>query len=450
MTLKGFISGYGRGEIKVMWRRVAAIAVPAVVSNISVPLLSLVDTAITGHLGSPDYIGAVAVGAMIFNVLYWLMGFLRMSTSGLTSQAFGAGDSRGISLSFSRSLLLGLAIGLLFVVLSPAVGHAAFSLVHCPEGVRSPAETYFDICILGAPAVLGMYALSGWFIGMQNSRYPMYASVVQNVINIIVSLVAVYVFRLGISGVAAGTVVGEYGALLLCLVMWRRKYAPAMPRIPLRTLLKEGGLVRFFSVNRDIFLRSLFLVAVMTCFTAFGASLGSSDLAANALLMQLFTIFSYVSDALAYASEALSGRYIGARDMRSFRLMTGLCAALCAAMAMLFTVAYFLCGSFFFSLLTDSVPTVASAMRYLPFAAVIPLLSAPAFLLDGIFVGATASRLMLTASAVSAAAFFLSYAILPASGGNFALWASFLCYLLVRSLMMFITYPRMRKQAFAL
>lgn len=444
------IDNTGNIGVRPMMRRVMAIAVPALISNISVPLLSLVDTAITGHLGSEVYIGAIAVGGLIFNVLYWLMGFIRMGTSGLVSQAYGAHAYRDISVQLVRSLFLGLSIGLALVILSPLVSLVAFDLVGCPASVRPFAVTYFRIGILGGPAVLGMYSFSGWFLGMQNSRFPMYVAVSQNIGNIIASLVLVYCFHLGVAGVAAGTVIGEYSGLLLCLWLWRRSYSRSLPRVPLSRAVTGDGLRRFFSINKDIFLRSLFLVAVMSCFTVVGARLGALPLAANALLMQFFTIFSYVSDALAFASEALSGRYIGASDRADFALMVRVTSGVTAAVALVFFVFYAAGGGAFLSLLTDERATIDCALTFLPFVAMIPIVSAPAFLLDGVYVGATASRLMLYSSMASAAGFFIPLLLFLHSGGNYALWASFLSYLTVRSLAMIVMYPRMKRRAFAI
>ncbi len=429
-------------------REIMRIAAPAVVSNISVPLLSLVDTAITGHLGSQLYLGAIAVGGMIFNVLYWVMGFLRMGTSGLTAQAFGRKDACDISLQLARALFLALGIGLAFVLLSPLVSRLAFLLVSCPEGVEIPAQTYFRICILGAPAVLGIYAFSGWFLGMQNSAWPMAVAVVQNVANLVASMLLVFVFHLKIEGVAAGTVIGEYVGFALCCVVWARKYAKNLPKPNKKEIFNRREFARFLNVNRDIFLRTLLHVAVMSYFTVAGARMNATVLAANAMLMQLFVIFSYISDGFAFSAEALSGKYIGARDSLSFGRTIRVLAVLCCGVAVIFSAAYFIGGKFFLAMLTDVAETVNAAAMYLPFAALIPIVSFTAFLMDGIFVGATASRLMLVSAAVSAGMFFVVFFTLHDTLGNTALWIAFLAFLLSRSSVMVSLYPHMRRRAF--
>lgn len=433
---------------RAMLGNIARIAVPAVVSNISVPLLSLVDTAITGHLGKQSYLGAIAVGGMLLNVLFWVMGFLRMGTSGLTAQAFGSGDSEKMAASLARALLLALGIGLIILILSPLIQNIAFALVSCPEGVEPPARAYFGICIMGAPAVLGIFAFSGWFLGMQNSVWPMLVALVQNVVNIIASLALVYVFDMKVEGVAAGTVIGEYTALAMCGIIWKLRYSRSLPRVDFRHVARRAALMRFLNVNRDIFLRSLFIVAVMSCFTAAGARLDTVTLAANALLMQLFVMFSYLTDGIAFSVEALSGRYIGARNRGAFDTMTGVAAKLSVVVAAVFALAYLAGGHAFLALLTNDPETVSVAARYLGFAAMIPIASMAAFLLDGIFVGATASRQMLAATSLSAVAFF--GILLPLFGlwHNFALWTAFIAYLLTRSLVMLVLFPRMRRKAF--
>ncbi len=424
------------------------IAVPAIVSNISVPLLSLVDTAITGHLGSQVYLGAIAVGGMIFNVLYWLMGFMRMGTSGLTAQDFGRGDSRGMALQFSRALFLALGIGLLFVLASPWLCRAAFALINCPAGVGEPAVAYFRICILGAPAVLGIYAFSGWFLGMQNSVAPMSVAIAQNVANLAASLLFVYVLDMKVEGVAAGTVVGEYVGFALCCLVFRARYSAALPRVGMAEIMNRSALAKFFNVNRDIFLRTLLYVAVMSWFTVSGARMNATILAANALLMQLFVIFSYISDGLAFSAEALSGKYVGARNPGAFARMIKVSAAMCAVAALLFSCVYAAGGAEFLSLLTDNGATVAAAVEYLPFAAAIPVVSAAAFLLDGVFVGATASRFMLLSAIVSAAVFFGLFFTLREGWGNYALWTAFISFLAIRSLAMTVLFRPMRRRAF--
>lgn len=414
-----------------MNRSILQIALPSIVSNITVPLLGLADTAIAGHLGTAAGIGAIAVGGMLFNMIYWLFGFLRMGTGGLTSQAFGAGDKEEALRILVRSLGTGAAIASLLVLLQVPLAGLAFRYLDATPAVKELARLYFMRLIWGAPAVLCLYSFTGWFLGMQNARFPMYLAVVQNILNILASLFFVFVLNRGIEGIATGTLISQYVGLLLAIFLWRTAYRPA--HIPgLRGCMNRSSLVRFFAVNRDIFLRTLCLIAVTSWFTSAGAAQGDLPLAANALLMQLFLLFSYVMDGFAYAGEAVGGRFFGARDALSFRCATSRLFVWGIGLACLFTAVYALGGAPFLSLLTDRTEVVAYAMTYLPYATAIPLLSFAAFLFDGLYIGATATRPMLVAMLIASAAFFLLYFLLRSSLGNHALWISFLLYLFLR------------------
>ena len=289
-------------------RQILQIALPSIVSNITVPLLGLIDVAIVGHLGSPAYIGAIAVGGMLFNIIYWIFGFLRMGTSGMTSQAYGKRDLPEIVRLLMRSVGIGLAVALCLILLQVPIRQTAFLIIHPTAEVREMATLYFHICIWGAPAMLGLYGLSGWFIGMQNSRIPMYIAITQNIVNIIASLSFVCFFKMKVEGVAFGTLIAQYAGFIMGLVLWMSRYGKLKKYILWKGVLQKEAMMRFFQVNRDIFLRTLCLVTVTLFFTSAGASQGEIILAVNTLLMQLFTLFSYVMDGFAYAGEALSGR----------------------------------------------------------------------------------------------------------------------------------------------
>ncbi len=415
-------------------RHILHIAVPSIVSNITVPLLGLVDVTIVGHLGRTSYIGAIAVGGMLFNMVYWLFGFLRMGTSGLTAQAYGRADRPATVLTLVRSLGVALAIGLLFVALHGPAADLAFRFIECPPAVEASARRYFAILVWGAPAVLGLYSLTGWFVGMQNARYPMAVAVTQNVVNIAAS--AGLVFGLGwqVEGVATGTLVAQYTGLLMAVAGWWHRYRGDARGVSLRALADRAALGRFFTVNRDIFLRTLCLIAVTVFFTSSGAAAGETVLAANALLMQLFMLFSYVMDGFAYAGEALAGRCVGAADPPGFRATVKRLFAWGIALAVAFTLLYAATGRLLLGLLTDDSAVIATAVTYLPWAVAVPLAGFAAFLLDGVFIGATATGRMLTAMATAAATFFLLYHSLSDTLHNHALWLAFLAYLGMRGL----------------
>ena len=414
-------------------RQILHIALPSIVSNITVPLLGLVDVAIVGHLGSAAYIGAITVGGMLFNMAYWLFAFLRMGTSGLTAQAYGRGDRAETVRVLVRALGVALAIGVALVALSRPVADVAFRLIPCSPEVEASARVYFALLVWGAPAVLGLYGFAGWFVGMQNARFPMAVAITQNVVNIVAS--AALVFGLGwqVEGVAAGTLIAQYAGLLMAVAGWWRGYRADARGVSLRPVTDSAALSRFFAVNRDIFLRTLCLIAVTVCFTSSGAAAGDTVLAANALLMQLFMLFSYVMDGFAYAGEALAGRYVGAADAAGFRRTVRRLFGWGLVLAVAFTLAYGAGGRTFLGLLTSETSVVGMAMAYLPWAVAIPLTSFAAFLFDGIFIGATATGRMLLAMAVASSVFFISYYLLTDTLGNHALWLAFLAYLGARS-----------------
>lgn len=413
-------------------KQILQIALPSIVSNITVPLLGLIDVAIVGHLGAPAYIGAIAVGGMLFNIIYWIFGFLRMGTSGMTSQAYGKRDIPEIVRLLLRSVGIGLAVAILLILLQVPIRQAAFLIIHPTEEVRELATLYFHICIWGAPAMLGLYGLSGWYIGMQNSRIPMYIAITQNIVNIAASLSLVYLCNMKVEGVALGTLIAQYAGFFMGVALWMYQYGKLEKYIIWKGILQKEAMSRFFRVNRDIFLRTLCLVAVTLFFTSAGASQGVIILAVNTLLMQLFTLFSYVMDGFAYAGEALSGRYIGARNREAFTDTTRRLFAWGGVMAVLFTLVYALGGNAFLGLLTDDKEVIAAADTYFYWALAIPVAGIAAFIWDGIFIGATATRGMLLSMAIAAICFFTLYYGLRPVLGNHALWLAFLTYLFMR------------------
>lgn len=415
-----------------MNKKILNLAIPSIVSNITVPLLGLVDVAIVGHLGAPAYIGAIAVGGMLFNMIYWMFAFLRMGTSGLTSQAYGRRDLKEASLLFVRSLGVAAGLGLLLILLQTLILQGAFLFIHTTDEIRGLATLYFQICIWGAPAMLGLYSFAGWFVGMQNSRFPMYIAIMQNVVNIFASLCFVYFFKMGVAGVAFGTLIAQYAGFLSALFLWYVYYRRLWRKVEVREVIEGKALKSFFLLNRDIFFRTLCLVAVTTSFTSQGAGHGEVILAVNTLLMQLFTLYSYVMDGFAYAAEALTGRYIGAGNPLGFKRMLRVLFAWGVVLASLFTLLYAVGGQSFLSLLTDEKKVLEVASGYAYWAWAIPFAGMAAFLWDGIYIGATASRQMLYSMMIASVCFFGVYAALHDTMGNHALWLAFILYLFSR------------------
>ena len=425
-----------------MNKRILQLAVPSIISNITVPLLGLVDVAIVGHIGDAAYIGAIAVGSMLFNVIYWLFGFLRMGTSGMTSQALGRRDLAEVLRLLVRSLSIGVGIGVLFFVLQKwLIGCGLWAM--SPEAdVVELARRYCYVCIWGAPAVLGLYGFTGWFIGMQNTRIPMMVSLTQNVVNIIASLLLVFVGGMTVEGVALGTVIAQWWGFLMACLFYRICYRRLSKYDYRRHLFAAEPLKQFFSLNKDIFLRTLCLVAVNLFFTAAGSRESTIVLAVNTLLMTLFTIFSYFMDGFAYAAEALSGKYYGARNMGAFREVVRRTMGFGAVVAVGFTLLYIVGGENFLSLLTSDKQVIAASGEYFWWAVLIPLSGMSAFVFDGIFVGITQSKSMLSSTAVSSASFFGLFFGLHPFLGNHALWLAFILYLLLRGLVLFVIYRK--------
>ena len=357
-----------------------------------------------------------------------------MGTSGMTSQAFGQRNLEEVTKLLLRSVGVGLFIALCLMTLQYPIQKAAFAFIQTSDEVERLATLYFRICIWGAPAMLGLYGFAGWFIGMQNSRFPMYIAITQNIVNILASLCFVFLFGMKVEGVALGTLIAQYAGFLMALLLWLRYYKQLRKRVHWRGIWQKQAMYRFFQVNRDIFLRTLCLVAVTMFFTSAGAAQGEVVLAVNTLLMQLFTLFSYIMDGFAYAGEALAGRYIGAGNRmelhRTVRQLFGWGVGLSAG----FTLLYGIGGQSFLELLTNESSVIQEADTYFYWVLAIPLAGFSAFLWDGIFIGATATRQMLFSMFIASASFFLTYYIFQGVMGNHALWMAFIIYLSLRGL----------------
>lgn len=408
------------------------IALPAIVSNITVPLLGLIDVAIVGHLGSAVYIGAIAVGSAIFNMIYWIFGFLRMGTSGMTSQAFGRGDENEKARMLGLSAISAFAIAVLLLLLQIPVIEVSLYFIHPSAEVRALAKLYFLILIWGAPATLSLYAFTGWFIGMQNTRFPMYIAITQNIVNIAVSLLLVFGFGMNVAGVALGTLTAQYAGLIMAIILWLREYKDSQHHIHWRSVWKSRQMAAFFNINRHLFFRTLCLVAVTLFFTSAGARQGDLMLAVNTLLLQFFMIYSYFTDGFAYAAEALTGKYIGAHNRPALRKTINDMFLWFAMIALLFTLAYALGGNAFLHLLTDDINVITAARDYSIWVTAIPLAALAAFLWDGVFIGATAGRHMFISMAAATIIFFAIYYITRDYLGNHAVWLAFLSYLFIR------------------
>lgn len=448
-----------------MNKRILGLALPNIITNITVPLLGMVDLAIVGHL-SAAHLGAIAIGTQIFNLIYWNFGFLRMGTSGFTAQAYGANDMDEAVRIFVRAIAIALAVALLLLLLQWPISRLSILIFQVKDGpdVIQLALTYFFVRIWAAPATLGLYAVKGWFIGMQNAKLPMWIAIFLNTVNIACSLLFVLVLHWDIRGVALGTVIAQYSGLAVGLFFMVKKYGWVFSRYPqqhsqqypthskLRLIINDSlhwpALRRFFKVNGDIFLRTVCLATVFTFVTAASGHISKEILAIDALLMQFFTLFSYIMDGFAYAGESLVGRYIGARDSRSLRLSVRLLLMWGLALTVLFIALYAVGGDWFLRIFSNDPTLIHGAHTYLFWTLIIPVCGFAAFLFDGIFVGATASRAMRNCMFAATLAFFAVYflgtrlllgnaIVTPQveTHWNNILWTAFITYLALRGIL---------------
>ena len=418
--------------------QILQIALPSIVSNITVPLLGMIDVAIVGHMGSPVYIGAVAVGSMIFNLVYWLFGFLRMGSSGLTAQALGRRDLTEVTRLLVRSVSVALAISLSLIILQIPLKWLMFWLIGPTPDVAPFASTYFNIVIWGAPASLSLFCLMGWYIGMQNTRIPMLISIMQNVVNILASLMLVYGFGMKVEGVALGTIIAQYAGLLMAIGLLARYYRQIFRYFQKDRIFQKMG--AFFAVNRDIFLRTLCLVAVNLFFTSAGARQGAIILSVNTILMQLYLFFSYFMDGFAYAGEALGGKAYGAHNGIAFRETLHRLWMWMLIVTIAYTLLYIIAGPWIVALLTDDSLVLEASREYLWWAWLIPIAGCVAFIWDGVFIGITATRGMLVSSFLSALTFFAVYLLAEGMMGNHGLWLAQIVYLAMRGVLQTVWY----------
>lgn len=419
-----------------MNREILKISIPSIVTNITVPLLGMVDVAIVGHIGDAGYIAAIALATMVFNLIYWNFGFLRMGTSGLTAQAFGAQDKEEYLNVLVRGIAIALSVAVLLLLLQYPIALLCRRLIDSSPRTIDLMLTYFYIRIWAAPATISLYVLKGWFLGMQNAASPMWVATVLNLVNIVFSLLFVYAFDAGIAGVAWGSVLAQYSGLALAIIIWVRRYGHFWHDIRWRAALQWRKMIRFFQVNADIFLRSLCMIAVFTFIPYISSSMGDEILAANTLLMQLFTLTSYVMDGFAYAGESLVGKYVGAKDRVRLRLTIRYLMYWGVGLAVAFTLLFVFGGEMLLRVLANDEVVIGTAMVYMFWTYLLPFTGFAAFIFDGIYIGATATAAMRNVMFVATAVFFIVYYAFVARWANHALWFAFIVFLIFRGLLM--------------
>ena len=428
-------------------KEIFRLSIPAIVSNITVPLLGLCDTAISGHLGAVSYLGAIAVGSMMVNPIFWLFGFLRMGTSGLTAQAFGAQKHSDTSKLFTQSVTLAVIIGTILLALRIPLGDMLGRIMAGESDITALACEYFQVVMWSAPALLGTMAVLGWMLGMQNTMRPMIVSIGVNAVNIILNIVLVYGFGIGFHGIAIATATANWTGFVTALLLARPLQKEGSLWGGLHALKQTKGIGRFFRVNTDILMRSACIMAVSMGMTAMASRLGALPLAVNAIMLQFFHTFSYFMDGLAFTGEALCGRFAGAGDKSMLQATVKRLLAFGAILAIAFMLLYSTGAGIAASLLTSQNEVSEMVAGYWYWLGAIPAVSVWAFVFDGIYIGLTATRRMLWSTLAASAIFFIS-GLLPLSSGLQVLWISFTAYLLTRGVVLAAFAPSTIRRAF--
>lgn len=421
-----------------MNRRILKLAGPSILANITLPLVGMVDLAIAGRLGDAASIGAIAIATMLFDLLYWNMGFLRVGTGGYTAQAYGRRDFPDAIKILVQAVGTALIAALFIWSIQYFFLETAFQVIDSSPEVKKLASDYFYIRIWAAPATLSQFAFKGWFIGMQNTISPMIVDVTVNIMNLGLCLFFAMYLGMGIPGIALGTVVAQYIGLATALLLMFIYYGKLFKYINIRASLKLREMKKFFVLNGNLFIRSVCFLLIYSGFTGLAAKYGDNLLAVSTIMMKLMLLYSYFIDGFAYAGEALTGRYVGAKDLSSLKKVIKLLFVWCIVIGIVSTLAYFFAGEPLFRLMTNNETVIGTAREFLPWLLAMPLISCIAFTWDGIFVGATASAAIRNTMILSVISFFASYYIFEGKFGIQALWIGYAVHLVVRSVVMTI------------
>jgi len=422
-----------------MNKEILRLAIPNILSNLSIPLLSTVDTALMGRL-SEVHIGSVGIAAMIFNFVYWNFGFLRMGTTGITAQYFGAQDKSGMIETLVRASIIAVALGVLLLVFQWPLREGGILLMQADSTIAPHISEYFNIRIWAAPATLLSYAAMGWFFGMQNAIIPLIITVGVNVLNIILSYILVFQFNIEIAGVAWGTVAAQYFGLLLAVILFATKYKSYLHEMRLEVIFELGAMRRFLEINRDIFLRTLSLTFAFGFFYSQSSSMGDGMLAVNVILLQYVNWLSYAIDGFAFATESIVGKYFGAQKPEmtiraiKYNFVWGL------VVAALFALLYGAGGEWLLGVFTNQAGIISAAKPYLVWMILIPLLGFSCYIWDGVYVGLTASVAMRDSMAIALVIFLASYYLILDDYGNHGLWLALVIFLAARGLLQWIWY----------
>ena len=432
-----------------MNRKILHLAIPNIISNVTIPLLGLVDLALMGHLQSDIYIGAVSLGTVIFNFIYWGFSFLRMSTSGFTAQSFGEKNPQENFNILVRAILISTLISITILLLQMPIEWLSFRAIKGSPEVEALARQYFRIRVWAAPATLGLYVLNGWFLGMQNAHYPMITSILANVFNILFSFFFVVFVNLNSAGVALGTVIAQYLGLATGLLLFYRRYRYLISYWNWKAIVNLPALKNFFRVNSDIFIRTFCVIIVFTFFTSKSASINDHILAVNSLLMQFLLFFSFFIDGFAFAGEAMAGKFLGERNKHQFQQLTRNLFIWGIGLAAIFSLLFLLGNQPIFRLLTNQNELLETAQKYMVWIILMPFFTFSSFIWDGIYIGVTASREMRNSMIAStmlifAPAFYLLHDIM----GNHGLWLAMMLFMLARGIFQTALFPKILRRGF--
>ena len=424
-----------------MNREILKLAIPNIISNISVPLLSSVDTALMGQL-SALHIGAVGVGSMLFNFIYWNFGFLRMGTTGITAQSYGQQSDSAIILTLGRALFIAVLLAILIMILQVPFAELGFSLMNLSEAQLPLVATYFYIRIWAAPATLALYALMGWFFGMQNAIYPLILTITINVVNIICSLFFIKYWGFEVEGVAYGTVIAQYVGLFLAIGLFFYKYRYLLPHLSQHAILKWTELRQFLSINSDIFIRTFCLTFAFGFFYSQSSVGGEQLLAVNVILLQFLNWMSYGVDGFAFATESLVGKYVGAKQQPQLNKAIRLSFVWAMGLAGLFSLLYGGLGLTLVGVFSSQTEVIIATQPYLFWMILFPILSTPCYIWDGIFIGLTASKSMRDSMILSLFIYLGVHYLLKNDFGNHGLWLALLIFMIARGGIQWWVYKR--------
>lgn len=426
-----------------MNKQVLKLAIPNIISNITVPLLGMADIAVVGHIAdASNQIGAIAIGGMIFSFLYMTLNFLRASTAGLTAQSFGKNDTLEIQHIFVRAAFLALGLAVSILLLQNPIEWLSFYVLEGEPSVEQFAGEYFRIRIWAAPASLLLFVFNGWFIGMQNAKIPMLVAILGNLLNIGFNYLFVFGFDMRSDGVAWGTLIAQYLSLGLSIILMFKYYRPYLKAIRVKISLNKTKLLELLSMNRDLFIRTLVLIFVLSFFTVSSAKSSTQILAVNSLLFQFFLFFSFFMDGFAYAGEALTGKYIGQGDKAKLQKSIKIIFLWGIYLSLPFTLLYIFGSDFILRILTNDASIIELAQDYKIWIAILPLLTFTSFLWDGIYIGATAVKSIRNTMLISGVIVFLPayYFLLPILATH-ALWLAFSLFMFSRGFWMTLWYP---------